>query len=673
MIILDASPNRVASAYAFVSRIALMLIFFFSTLCLGYSLYAQAPKNSPMEWGIVPQAHLKMQVCPIDSQASAVVLSDYGEWKFRLSSQGLGYRAIFERHTRIKILSEEGYDWAEGEITYISAKKFEKINGFQGHTLNWNGSTLETFPLEKDNVIETEEDDVLTRLKYTFPKVQVGSIIEFTYTLITSNIIQLKPWYFQADIPTLRSELLINEAKGIDHAVILYHVDENEDGNDTHWIKENIPALKEESYVINLETYRARIQLELIDYSRTYHSPYGSQVVRANLYKDWQDLTFDLAPRFFVMGDQAHNTVDTLKILVDSLVGAVPDTVEKLHLLYNFVRDSMEWNQDYAVKADELESLKYLKSGEGNNVEINTVLKVLMELAGIPCAGMILPTLDHGVPVNFPIRSQFNQFIVVAQIGTEKYFLNATDPMRPYTLPDINDLASAGYLIQRRNGGWMPIPNTYPSSQQALYSINIDSLGRIQGRVYMRLGGYLAVQFRTICKELEDESDLWDNLTSPSLTDTDISAQTIEHPDNPDKPLKISYQLNSGDFSRSAGDFLYLTPLLDFGEDENPFLEPKRMYNIEMGSLQSTKIISNIIVPPTYSVESLPKSIQVVLPDKSMSFIFACEQMGNRIQIISEYKTTQATFAPHTYPALKQLYDHMLAKQSEQIVLKKVE
>ena len=333
----------------------------------------------------------------------------------------------------------------------------------------------------------------------------------------------------------------------------------------------------------------------------------------------------------------------------------------------------MEWNGSRAAKADEYKAPVYLESGTGNSEQINALLKKMLEMAKIRCVGFILGTVDHGVPVNYRVLSQFNQYIVLAEIGTQKYFLNATDPMRPYNYPDENDLAQAGFLLQMPKGGWVPIPNTYRSSQQAMAILKLEEDGEISGRVIMDFYGYYAVDLRTLYKEVEDTTEFWEAFSDEEMTETELTEYEIIAVEHPEKPLKIKYKMRSGDIAREAGTLVYLDPMMAFtGDGENPFLDSDRKYDIEMGCLHTRKVVVNIYVPEGYEIESLPKATRVTLPDKSMMFYFNCQALPGQIQLVSEYSTGRATYGAQSYPALKQVYDHMYAKQREQIVLRKL-
>ena len=57
-------------------------------------------QKAPIAWGEIPPEHLAMDHYAPDSNAAAVILADYGNVRF--DDDG---KMIFERHTRVKILS----------------------------------------------------------------------------------------------------------------------------------------------------------------------------------------------------------------------------------------------------------------------------------------------------------------------------------------------------------------------------------------------------------------------------------------------------------------------------------------------------------------------------------------------------------------------------------------
>ena len=76
--------------------------------------FTQSP---PITWGDIPRADLEMKSFPKDTNASAVVLCDYGESYFNDD-----LNIVFNRHVRIKILTTKGYEWGTASIAAVPRK-----------------------------------------------------------------------------------------------------------------------------------------------------------------------------------------------------------------------------------------------------------------------------------------------------------------------------------------------------------------------------------------------------------------------------------------------------------------------------------------------------------------------------------------------------------------------
>ena len=106
------------------------------SLIFAASLYAQP---APVKWGEVPIEDLQMQAYPADSNAAVVILADYGHVYFMDD-----LTLVFKRHTRIKILSEAGYDWGTVTVPYLGEKRTQRLRDIKGQTftLDSNGEVI---------------------------------------------------------------------------------------------------------------------------------------------------------------------------------------------------------------------------------------------------------------------------------------------------------------------------------------------------------------------------------------------------------------------------------------------------------------------------------------------------------------------------------------------------
>ncbi|MFK7920422.1 MAG: transglutaminase domain-containing protein [Bacteroidia bacterium] len=647
-------------------------------LCMGFfliaQLSAQSPKNSPYQWAKVPNEHFELQTCPFDESADALVLSDYGHWRFKSRGKGLGFIAILERHVRIKILSENGLQYADQSLSYISEGKLEKIKGFSAQTIN----LVDGFPvieeLQKENIFELE-NELITDLQFTFPKAKIGSILEWTYTFQTQNILTLEPWIYQWDIPVLRSEIGIDPVKSLEHLYI--HQNINLEKEDKQWVVYNIPALIEEPFVYDPEQYRMQTKFQIYKYDKVRSSGTYSYHVKMDLFNTWPELNRHFNKEILYYWE-TNEGADLIINTVDSLVSALDSTQEKERVkrIYNFVRDSIEWDGSYSTDIKGTTPGYILKTRQGNSVQINLLLANMLSSAGIPSQPAVMSLRSIGPPnTDVPNVMQFNHVVCVSSWGEQNHLYNAIDSLRPYDLPDPEDLNYLAWIVQDEGAGWMRIPDKYHSVERFYGIIDMNDKGLLSGNIKEVYKGYAALDLRRAALKAEKngESDFWQEQYTSEYVATSCDSIKVKNLYNPDKILGVNYQFSSEDFSNQSGEFIYIDPMLIFGQGDNPFLEPKRSYPIDFHYLHRREFSFMFNIPDGYEVESIPEKTTVSLSDRTMTFRYDVQHLGKVVQIQFLYETHASVFEPDHYPMLRQLYDHMIAKQGEQIVLRRSE
>ncbi|MEL7531592.1 MAG: DUF3857 domain-containing protein, partial [Bacteroidota bacterium] len=530
-------------------------------------LPAQNPKNSPYKWGEIPSEHLNLENCPFDQSADAVVLSDYGHWRFKSRGKGLGFIGLLERHVRIKILSENGLEYADQSLRYISEGNLEKVKGFKAQTIN----LVDGFPvleeLEKANIFELESE-VITDLQFTFPKAKVGSILEWTYTFQTQNILTLEPWIYQWDIPVLRSELEIEPIKSIEHLYI--HNNIELDAEDTHWVVNNIPALIEEPFVYDPEQYRMQTDFQIFKYDKVRSTGNGySYHVKMDIFNTWEELNRHFNREILSYWESDSGTMLIMNT-VDSLVADLDSTQEreKVRRIYNFVRDSVVWDGNRSINTRSITPGYTLKIREGNSAQINLLLANMLSAADIPSQPAIMSMRSIGPPnIDVPNIMQFNHVVCVSSWGNQNHLYNAIDSLRPYNLPDPEDLNYLAWIIQDEGAGWMRIPDKYRSAEHVYGFLRLAENGQLKGTLKESYQGYAALKLRrdALKAQENEELDFWEDLYTSEYVNTICDSIKLSNLNDPDKNLEVNYHFQSDDFATQSGEFIYLNPVLTFG------------------------------------------------------------------------------------------------------------
>jgi uncharacterized pyridoxamine 5'-phosphate oxidase family protein len=81
--------------------------------------------------------------------------------------------------------------------------------------------------------------------------------------------------------------------------------------------------------------------------------------------------------------------------------------------------------------------------------------------------------------------------------------------------------------------------------------------------------------------------------------------------------------------------------------------------------------LCKIVIPAGYVVDELPQPKVIALPGNAGRYSYSLTQQGNIINVVSNFQINKSLFAQNEYPYLKEMYNQVIAKQAEQIVLKK--
>ena len=78
-----------------------------------------------------------------------------------------------------------------------------------------------------------------------------------------------------------------------------------------------------------------------------------------------------------------------------------------------------------------------------------------------------------------------------------------------------------------------------------------------------------------------------------------------------------------------------------------------------------------ITIPEGYTVDELPQSKVLMLPGNAGKYVYNVANTGNSITLLSNFQINKSLFLQTEYPNLREFYNQVIAKQAEQIVLKK--
>jgi Domain of Unknown Function with PDB structure (DUF3857) len=648
--------------------------------CALLVLSANAQTPAPIIFGKVDLKDLQMKSYEKDSTASAVMLCDYGEYSFNFSDNIP--RAIYRHHIRIKILNKAGFKYASRVIPYYfpnDNNRVESITKLEATTWNLENGIVVMYKLNPEEFFESKEANDIRYKKFTFPKVQEGSVLEYTYEMVSGMWYDLRKWEFQRSIPTVWSELRA-EIPGYFifnitlHSLIPLKVQESKEGKENfmrgdirdpylgyRFVMENIPALKEEPFVTTIEDYRSSLDFEL----SSTNFPNQSKV---DYSKSWESLNETLLTNEY-FGKQIKRFDEAEKIAVNLKNQYKSDTLALLNAAYKHVQDRMQWNDEVGVFTSKSNLDKIYEKRIGNAAEINLILIRLLRECGFDANPFILSTRDNGQLSDLVLLNKFNYTIAHILLNGKDVLLDATSKLTPIELLPLNCLNDRGRLIVRKNSRWIKIPANISSRKVTLANMSILPNQQLKGTINISFTAHNALTFRKNVLERGEAAYISDYKKEHG--EHIIEKINLINVDSLENIPQLDIHTTLNEAYSELGERIYFTPTLGLAISEQPFKSPNRAYPIDFTVLQEETFSANFTIPDGYMIEEMPKNESITLPKQGGRFDFRVEVLDNIIRIQSKISLKKVVYMSDEYLALREFYNRIILKNAEQVVLKK--
>lgn len=657
----------------FLSRLTFLIIF-----CLIISSINLFPQNVSVKWGEIPLEDITMASFPKDTNASALILYDFGETTINNDLE-----VEFFIHSRTKIFNQNGYDFGTHSIVIRTDDNLERIQDLEAVTYNFNTSSgIEKFPLNKDDIFKERVDDRRTRYRFTMPNLQPGCVVEYRYKIVSKSLWLVRDWRFQTSEPVRWSEYILRAPKSIAFATVAtgterWDVIENEevpqhfDGRALSYLGRNIVmcnqyryavkdaiALRDEPYVTTMADYYNKVQVQLVGYA----FPSGG---KQQYFTTWENFVEELLDDddFYEMLDVTGDIRDLSK----KITLGMTSQEEKFKAIYDWVSTSIVWTKENRVfcSGDSDDVLEYKK---GNSADITFLLLSLLKSVGIEGQPVILSTRDNGQIVDaYPIISQFNYVLALVNIDGKNYFVDATDSYRPYDLLPIKVLNVRGLVIKEGPPEWVTITSDKVIGEKSLTSITVDEDGSVSAVIEVQYSDYRSLSIK---QNLENKTDL--DLVK-ELLDVDALGFTVDSlkvlgKDDVNKPIRLQVNLSSSTYSQVGGDLIYLNPFIIKTISENPFKSTKRKFPVDYSYLRSKTTVCIVNLPVGYELKEVINDKKTNVR-KSIIFSKTAGVNENRVQLISKLDINEQTIKPEFYEQLRSFYNQIINSESELLVI----
>jgi hypothetical protein len=605
-------------------------------------------------------AELELKVCDFEKDANAMVLFDQAIIAFG------NFNTVIERHKRIKIFNDKGKSEANVRIEYNNKFGAEHILAIIGKTINMNNGKIEYTTLDQNLIYNEHTDKTKDAVVFSMPNVKAGSVIEYAYIWERGFSRNTPDWDFQGDLPTGYSEVNVLMSPALTFSA-LYRITDafvkdtvSAQGYGHVWALANVPSFKAEPFMRSEPDSRQSIKLVLSSIQ-------------------FNGKTSDIAASWSMIGSQIANLKEFNKpyyqiIDDEGLVEkskALKTSDEKIAFLFNQIKTSMKWNEEKNwLSKDGIKSAWKKKSGSWG--EINMILCQLLNKAGVKSYPMLVSSRDNGKMLsNFVDVFQINKLVAYIPVDSAKYFiLDASNKFNFYNEIPFDQLNSNGLYLDKEKGkyGLVFMKKDQPIKQITFIDAEIKPDGTMTGIGQINSFSYSKSASLELYKTLEEKKYM------DYLRDNDnslkIKSLKFENKEVDSLPLTQTIEFNL-DLPGTDDKYIYFNPNLFTSLHDNPFIRENRASDIDFGSVNIFAINGRYKIPAGYKVEALPGSMNLLMPDKSISFkrLLAAEDGFITVHYVISYK--KSTYPQSDYPIIRAYFKKMHDMLNEQIVLKK--
>lgn len=605
-------------------------------------------------FGKIDREDLEMKRCDFEPDANAEVLFDSGLFSFD------GLIQVYERHVRMKIFNDKGRNQASVKLEYIDKNGAQYLTNLKAETINLNNGNVEYIPVDKKSIYKKSVDKYRSELAFTFPNVQAGSIIEFSFHLESRVSLDFPVWYFQTNIPTRYSEIKTSFPD-------ILQFESLELNSKNYFINQpdkkamiNIPSISSEPFMTARTDNQQKIMYKFtsVNASGIHKTFTGSWENVAKLKLNDKDFGWQLERSI----DGEREFIKKAKSII-----SIPDRVE---YLFNLVKNSMKWD-DIDVTYTFNGTNETWKDKSGNSTEINLILCRLLNDADVKAYPMLVSTRQNGKVIpGYPNLMLFNSTVVYVPLERDFYVLDASNKYNVYNELPENLLNNMAFYMNTDDNKYdlLFLQKLLPVNQNININSTINPDGTLNGSA--RVSAFSYDRLKTIEQYKTDgEKKYLEHLTGKN-NNLAISDLKFDNMDVDTLPLILHFDFKLQPENQD-NNYLYINCNFLPEFKTNPFIKDSRTTNIDFGYCSNYLISNTYKLPAGYKIDALPKSTTMAMPDGSITFKRLVSDEDGTIAVRYFIVHKKSVYFKEDYAALHDFYKKMYEMLNEQIVLKK--
>ena len=613
---------------------------------------------------------LKMTSEPLAAGAPAIILYR------QVDRDDNGRTSHEDNYLRIKILTEEGRKYADIEIPFF--KSSGDVIHIKARTIRPDGSTVDFDGKAFDKAIVKAKGVKYLAKTFTLPEVQVGSIIEYSYTLdLAEHYIYDSHWILSDELFTKKAVFSLKPFKGNYFPVYLHWSwqglppgAEVKQGSDNIIRMEaaNIPAFQTEDFMPPPNEVKSRVDF--------IYSEDSIEKDTNNFWKKVGKKRNDQLESFIGKHKAMEEAVTQIVFPTDSQdtkLRKIYDRVQQIrNTTYEVQKSEQEEKRDKEKRVENVEDI--WKRGYGSGMQLTWLYLALVRAAGFEAYGVWVSNRSEYFFTPKTMQSEkLNANVVLVKLNGKDLFFDPGAAFTPFGLLTWYEAGTPGLRLDKDGGSW--IMTTLPPSsgsrieRNAKLKLSSDT-GGLEGAVTITYTGLEAMYRRLHQRDSDDvarKTFLEDELKEqvPAAIEVDLTNK----PDwsNSETPLVAEFQLKVPGWVAGAGKRAVMPVGLFTAAEKLMFEHADRIQPIYFEYPFEKLDDVSIELPAGWQVASLP-------PAKSqdghiVSYALNVENNHETLHLTRKLNVDFLFLETKYYGALRTFFQVVRTGDEEQIVL----
>lgn len=578
-------------------------------------------------------------------------------------------------YLRIKILTEEGRKYGNVEIPFL--KKTQNVVGIRARTIRPDGSIVEFGGQAFDKELVKGRGLKYLAKTFTLPDIQVGSIIEYSYTMDLGEYMLFDShWILSDELFTKKAQFSLKPYKGTYQTFSLRWSWQGlppgavpKEGPD-HIIRmeaEKIPAFLEEDYMPPPNELKSRVDF--------IYEEGVAEKDKDNFWrqagKKWNGQLESFIGKRKAM-EQAVSQIVSPNDPQEVKLRKIYDRVLQVrNTSYELAKTEQEEKRDKEKPAENVEDV--WKRGYGNNWQLTWLFLGLARAAGFEAYGCWVS--DRREYFFNPVTMQsakLNTNVVLVKLNGKDLYLDPGIVFTPFGLLTWSETGVQGLRLDKDGGTWIKttLPQASESRIERVGKLKLSDAGDLEGKVTVTYVGLEAMYQRMDernADEITRRKSLEERLTSQIGAASE--AELTNKPDwnSAETPLVAEFDLKIPGWASNAGRRALIPAAIFTAGEKGVFEHANRVQPVYFEYPYQKADDVTIELPAGWRVGSVPPEQD--LNGKVIFYNAKVEPSPGALRLTRKLTIDLLLLDPKYYPALRSFFQAIRTSDGVQVVL----